>query len=73
MIILVTGASSGIGYESAILLARKGHKVYGAARRVERMEPLREFGVVPVPVDVTSEESPATRFSFFALLHYSQD
>ena len=57
MIVLVTGASSGIGYESAILLARKGHKVYGAARRVERMEPLREFGVVPVPVDVTSEES----------------
>ena len=57
MIILVTGASSGIGYESAILLARKGHKVYGAARRVERMEPLREYGVTPVSLDVTSEES----------------
>lgn len=57
MIVLVTGASSGIGYESAILLAKKGHKVYGAARRLDRMEPLREFGVTPVSLDVTSEAS----------------
>ncbi len=57
MIILVTGASSGIGYESAILLAKKGHKVYGAARRVERMEPLKEYGITPMSLDVTSEES----------------
>lgn len=57
MIILVTGASSGIGYESAILLAKKGHKVYGAARRVERMEALKEYGVVPLSLDVTSEDS----------------
>lgn len=57
MIILVTGASSGLGYESALLLARKGHKVYGAARRVERMEPLREYGVTPISLDVTSEAS----------------
>ena len=57
MIILVTGASSGIGYESAILLAKKGHKVYGAARRVERMEPLKEYGIKPMSLDVTSEES----------------
>ena len=57
MIILVTGASSGIGYESAILLAQKGHKVYGAARRVERMEPLKEYGITPMSLDVTSDES----------------
>ena len=57
MIVLVTGASSGIGFESAGLLAQKGHKVYGAARRVERMEPLKKYGVVPVSLDVTSEES----------------
>lgn len=57
MIVLVTGASSGIGYSSAIDLAKKGHKVYGAARRLDRMEPLREYGIVPVSLDVTSEES----------------
>ena len=47
-IILLTGASSGIGYDTAVALAKQGHKVYAAARRVERMEPLREWGVVPV-------------------------
>jgi NAD(P)-dependent dehydrogenase (short-subunit alcohol dehydrogenase family) len=57
MIILVTGASSGIGYSSAIDLARRGHKVYGAARRTDRMEPLREYGIVPISLDVTSEAS----------------
>ena len=34
-VILITGASSGIGREAAGLLASQGHKVYGAARRVE--------------------------------------
>ena len=56
-IILITGASSGIGYEAAVLLAQQGHKVYGAARRVELMEPLRELGVVPVRLDITDEAS----------------
>ena len=45
---LLTGASSGIGYDTAVALAKQGHKVYAAARRVERMEPLRERGVVPL-------------------------
>ena len=56
-VILLTGASSGIGYETAVRLARKGHRVYGAARRVERMEPMREMGVVPLRLDVTDEAS----------------
>lgn len=57
MIILITGASSGIGYEAARMLAERGHKVYGAARRTERIEPLRSCGVTPLALDVTSEES----------------
>ena len=57
--VLVTGASSGMGYEVARLLALGGYEVYGAARRVALMEPLKEFGVVPVALDVTSEESIA--------------
>ena len=56
-VILLTGASSGIGYDTAAALAKQGHKVYAAARRVERMEPLREWGVVPLQMDVTDEES----------------
>jgi NAD(P)-dependent dehydrogenase (short-subunit alcohol dehydrogenase family) len=59
-VILITGASSGIGYDTALKLAGQGHKVYGAARRVERLEPLREMGVVPLRMDVTDEESMAS-------------
>ena len=56
-VVLVTGASSGIGYEAAQRLARRGCKVYAAARRMELMEPLREEGVVPVRLDVCDETS----------------
>ena len=56
-VILLTGASSGIGYDAAEALAKQGHKVYAAARRVERMEPLREWGIVPIQMDVTDEAS----------------
>ena len=34
-VVLLTGASSGIGYDVAPLLVRYGYTVYGAARRVE--------------------------------------
>lgn len=56
-VILVTGASSGIGFDAAASLARQGHRVYSAARRVERMEPLKALGVVPLRMDVTDEAS----------------
>ena len=58
-VILITGASSGIGYDSAMILAGQGHKVYGAARRVELMEGLRDKGVIPIKMDVTDEQSMA--------------
>lgn len=57
LIILITGASSGIGYEAARMLAENGHRVYGAARRTKRMDPLRSFGVIPMALDVTSDIS----------------
>ena len=52
-VMLVTGASSGIGREVAILLARKGHSVYAGARRLDRMQDLAEHGITPVEMDVT--------------------
>ena len=56
-VILVTGASSGIGYDAAQALALRGHKVYAAARRVEKMEPLKSNGIEVLPLDVTDEAS----------------
>ncbi|USS85792.1 oxidoreductase [Fructilactobacillus myrtifloralis] len=55
--VLVTGASSGMGYQIAQRLAQTGYQVFGAARHVERMEPLAAVGVIPLQLDVTKEES----------------
>ena len=56
-VILLTGASSGIGYDTATRLAKQGHKVYGAARRIDKMQPLKELGVTPIKMDVTDDAS----------------
>lgn len=56
-VILITGASSGIGFEAAQMLARQGHRVYAAARSLERMEPLRDHGVEPMAMDLTDDAS----------------
>ena len=56
-VILLTGASSGIGYDTAKNLAAAGHTVYGAARRLEKLEELRPFGVIPLQLDITDEDS----------------
>lgn len=56
-VILITGASSGIGYDTATRLARQGHKVYGAARRIDKMQPLKKLGVTPIKMDVTDDAS----------------
>ena len=56
-VILLTGASSGIGYDTARMLAEQGHKVYAAARRTELMTPLLDLGVTVVKMDVTDEHS----------------
>ena len=56
-VVPVTGASSGIGRETAILLAKTGHVVYGAARRLEKLQELSKYGVIPLVLDVTKEYS----------------
>lgn len=59
-VVLITGASSGIGKITAIQLADEGYQVYVAARRLEKMTELKERGIVPIALDITNEESIQT-------------
>lgn len=54
-IILVTGASAGIGKATARTLLQQGHTVYVAARRVEAMQDLQALGAIPLRMDITRE------------------
>lgn len=54
---LITGGSSGIGKETAKALLGAGFTVYAAARRVEKMNDLKELGAHTMHMDVTDEAS----------------
>ena len=54
---LVTGASSGIGEETARTLHKLGYTVYAAARRTDRLEQLTPIGIHALAMDVTDDES----------------
>ncbi|GJE28164.1 oxidoreductase [Methylobacterium organophilum] len=54
---LVTGASSGIGEATALKLKALGYTVFGAARRVDRMQSLARAGIQVLAMDVTDEAS----------------
>lgn len=56
-VVLITGASSGIGYDTAIELKERGFIVYGAARRLDRLNKLKEKDINIIELDVTKEES----------------
>lgn len=56
-VVLVTGASSGIGEATAIRLRQRGFIVYAAARRTARMRHLLGLGIHVLALDVTDDAS----------------
>lgn len=55
-VVLITGASSGIGKATALQLVKEGNTVYATARRVEEMKDIERAGGNVLKLDVTSEE-----------------
>ncbi|WP_370298823.1 oxidoreductase, partial [Pontibacterium sp.] len=59
-VILITGASAGMGKATAKKLIGEGHIVYGAARRINKMADIAELGGHIIEMDVTDEEQITT-------------
>jgi len=62
--VLITGASSGIGREMALWWARKGARVFAAARRKELLDTLAAAGegrIEPVVLDVADDVGTVAR------------
>ena len=55
--VLITGASSGIGFATAHQLLERGWRVFAAARRLDAMEALRSRGAEVLPLDLADQES----------------
>jgi short-subunit dehydrogenase len=56
-VILITGASSGMGHETAEDLITLGHTVYCAARSTKKMEDLKKIGGKILEMDVSKPSS----------------
>lgn len=56
-VILVTGASSGIGKDTALSLIKEGHIVYGAARRLEMMQDIIQAGGHAIKMDILKDRN----------------
>jgi NAD(P)-dependent dehydrogenase (short-subunit alcohol dehydrogenase family) len=65
-VILITGCSSGLGYTTAEMLAKKGHKVYATMRNPQRSPQLQQladkdkFPIMVLPLDVLDDQSVQT-------------
>ncbi len=60
--ILITGCSSGIGAALAREFAKRGHRVYATARRLEALAALQADGIELLALDVNDDSSIAAAF-----------
>lgn len=57
-VILITGATDGIGYQTALQLVEQGYHVYGGGRNPVKLERLKDHQIVPL--DMTKSETLKT-------------
>ncbi|MEO5627338.1 MAG: oxidoreductase [Candidatus Saccharimonadales bacterium] len=55
--VLITGASSGIGKATAILMHQRGYQVFASSRSLDGMTDLQAEGITTVLLDVTKDDS----------------
>jgi NADP-dependent 3-hydroxy acid dehydrogenase YdfG len=74
---VISGASSGIGYSTALTLSKSGAKVVAGARRIDRLEKLRKEitaqngNIIIKKLDVTKKEE-CKNFVNYALEEYKK-
>ena len=56
-VVLITGASSGIGAATARRLLSAGYRVYASARKIEAIDSLKALGCETLALDVTDDAS----------------
>jgi NAD(P)-dependent dehydrogenase (short-subunit alcohol dehydrogenase family) len=56
-IILITGCSSGIGFDTVFALKKRGHRVIASCRKPEDVQKLLDLNIEAVVLDVSSSES----------------
>lgn len=61
--ILITGCSTGIGYDAAITLKNRGHRVIATSRKGIDVDRLQSLGLEAVELDVNDSASIVTAFS----------
>jgi NAD(P)-dependent dehydrogenase (short-subunit alcohol dehydrogenase family) len=72
-VVLITGASSGMGKETAKQLLSEGYVVYTAAHRVDKMADLEELGAPAIKMDITNEEDVVNAVEKIKLHHGGVD
>ncbi|MDD1616481.1 MAG: short-chain dehydrogenase/reductase SDR, partial [Methylococcaceae bacterium NSP1-2] len=55
--ILITGCSSGIGYDAAVALKKRGHQVIASARNPDDVIRLTEQGFTCLQLDLADSDS----------------
>ncbi len=64
-VILITGCSSGIGFDTVFALQKRGHRVIATCRRMTDVEKLSSLGVEVLRLDVNDSASIQEGFSQF--------
>jgi NAD(P)-dependent dehydrogenase (short-subunit alcohol dehydrogenase family) len=61
-IIVITGASTGIGFDAALTLTKRGHRVIATCRKLEDIQRLNSLGIEAIPLDLNDFESITEAF-----------